>query len=91
MSREFCPPYCNKINEPVERCSDPTFLSDGDRSKDRCWHLDDREYDQYYLVELVWTRDQTREALVVGENGDDYILDDFSLIKKDSPLIVRWL
>jgi len=93
MSREFCPPYCNKIDKPIEACSAPTYLSSSRDPKglDRCWHLDDVPYDKYYLVELRWTRDQTREALVVGENGDSYILDDGSYIRKNSPLILEWL
>lgn len=89
MSKEFCPSYCGNIDKPIKSCSDPTPLSDGNRSKDGCYHLDDEVLDKPWNVELVWTRDQTREEQIVGQNGDSWILSDTSTVQKGSPLIKR--
>lgn len=91
--KEFCPSYCRNIDKPIERCSAPTYLTSSRDPKelDRCWHLDDVVYDKPYKIRLKWTRDQDREVMVVGENGNQYILEDGTYVSKNSPLIKEWL
>lgn len=98
MSREFCPPHCNRVDKPIKKCSAPTYLSDGDRSRDRCFHLDDKVIDPPRPVEVKKTRTDWVDGNIVGENGDMFYVEEWGFsgktrsvsgIQKNSPLIRR--
>jgi len=87
MAREFCPTGCAGLKDN-RICTARTYLSDWDRSKDRCFRLDDVVIEPYE-IEIRWTRDSYRKTQVVGRNGGDLILADGGRVKASSPLIKK--
>jgi hypothetical protein len=86
--KEFCPDYCHGIDDS-RFCTAPTYLSDGDRSKDRCFRLDDEVLDKPIDIEVIFGRDKWRSTQIVGENNKEWILADMSRVQKGSPVIRR--
>lgn len=95
MSREFCPKSCEGLKDN-RICTARTYLSDWDRSKDRCWHLDDVALDKPIPAQ-VKKAGEWMDSEIVGHNKDRYIVREgnwniepsLTWIHKNAPFIKR--
>ena len=83
--KEFCPTSCGLIDDDSPVC-------EGKAGRDSCWHSNDEIYSNPIPIEMIWYSNVWIDALILGENGDDYIIDSpksegVTYIKKSSPLL----
>jgi len=83
--KEYCPPSCGMIDDDSPVC-------EGKSGRDSCWHSKDEIYSTPIPTEMIWYGSVWIQAMIVGENEDDYIIesdkaDGVTYIKKDSPLL----
>ena len=85
--KEFCPHTCGNFEEKDDRICRP-----GGKHGTNCWHIDDKAYKGPVPIELMWYANVWINALIVGKNGDDFIIkspksEGVTYIKKTSRLI----
>ena len=86
VEKKFCPKTCDQKYTDAEWLCNPTSKTD------RCWSSHSVEYDEPIPIEMIWYARVWIDALILGENQDDYIIqsdksEGVTYINKKSPLL----